>query len=597
MTDLWTESPDGRERDALWLHERFDSLVTAALREDDGAGCPQPSALIENVYASLAPSQDAHGRGRLVFLELASPLLRRVLVDRARNSNAFFDPHTTAAYCLFFNLHPGQFLAFDAEFGRLPELDLRLSRVVDLKLYGGMSDEEITGALDCELRNVKADWRLAKAWLYERLTSGPPTASPDPVVRTNGRETLWSLPSGTVVMRERDREGETWTTEQWPQVRELFYEAVQQDYSEQSAWLSSHCQNDNDLLGKLRLLLAADQRAHKFLEVGDQNTIDYTPADPFSHSLECGEVISGRFKILRFVDSGGMGEVYEAWDLELQERVALKTIRPELASSTSVIERFKREVRQARGISHPNVCRVYDLFSHGESSLHRVWFLTMELLEGETLLERIRRGPLDESEALDVVSQLVSGLAAAHRLGIVHRDLKSGNVMLVNEEAGRTRAVIMDFGLALDLSPETLIMPEASGQGTPDYMAPEQRHNGKVGTAADQYALGVVICEMLTRRRPRRKATATGGSELMALPENKEVPPTWQTGYSSLPASATRRPISRCDLCDLGAQAERSAQFVCVGWRSRRNRIGGFSHAVLARQAAAGTSYAGHFRE
>src|SRR5208282_5963095 len=117
-------------------------------------------------------------------------------------------------------------------------------------------------------------------------------------------------------------------------------------------------------------------------------------------SLDCGQVISGRFKILRFVDSGGMGEVYEAWDLELQERVALKTIRPEVASDPGVIESFKREVRQARGISHPNVCRVYDLFSHGESSVQRIWFLTMELLEGETLLENLRRrDPMSVEEA------------------------------------------------------------------------------------------------------------------------------------------------------------------------------------------------------
>ncbi len=227
------------------------------------------------------------------------------------------------------------------------------------------------------------------------------------------------------------------------------------------------------------------------------------------HSLTTGQIVAGRFEILRFINSGGMGEVYEAWDSDLRERIALKTIRPEIASSPSVIERFKREVKQARIISHANVCRVYEVFSHTQASGDRIWFLTMELLEGPTLLERLRReGTLPAEEALDLIEQMVAGLAAAHDLGIVHRDFKSSNVMLVNPGAEKTRVVITDFGLALNVLTERRGNLETTGGGTPQYMAPEQEHDGQVGLAADQYALGVVICEMLTGQRPSRPGSA-----------------------------------------------------------------------------------------
>jgi serine/threonine protein kinase len=200
-----------------------------------------------------------------------------------------------------------------------------------------------------------------------------------------------------------------------------------------------------------------------------------------------------------------MGEVYEAWDPDLRERIAVKTIRPEIAADPSVIERFKREVKQARVISHENVCRVYEVFSHTQPSGDRIWFLTMELLEGETLSGLLRRfGPLESAQALELIEQMIAGLAAAHDHGIVHRDFKSSNVMLVRTVLGKTRAVITDFGLALNISQERISLFEISGGGTPRYMAPEQQGDGAVGLSADQYALGVVICEMLTGELPER---------------------------------------------------------------------------------------------
>jgi hypothetical protein len=132
------------------------------------------------------------------------------------------------------------------------------------------------------------------------------------------------------------------------------------------------------------------------------------------HALVVGQIVAGRFEILRFINSGGMGEVYEGWDSVLGERIALKTIRPEIASSPFVIDRFKKEVKQARVISQVNVCRVYEVFSLAQSSGDRIWFLTMELLEGETLSHRLRRqGPIPVSLARTTLASFIAISRAA----------------------------------------------------------------------------------------------------------------------------------------------------------------------------------------
>ena len=257
-------------------------------------------------------------------------------------------------------------------------------------------------------------------------------------------------------------------------------------------------------------------------------TLSAVPRPPqrkTSQSFVPGQIVARRFEILRFLNSGGMGEVYEAWDSELRERVALKTIRPEIASSQSITDRFKQEVKQARVISHVNVCRVYEVFSHEQDSGDRIWFLTMELLEGRTLLECLREeGPFAPKEALELIEQMVAGLSAAHQLGIVHRDFKSSNVMLVRGREGQTRAVVTDFGLALNVLTKRQDVPGVPGQGTPSYMAPEQLGDDPVGFPADQYALGVVICEMITRRLPSRPDGAGG----VVLPRDHRLSRRWK---------------------------------------------------------------------
>src|SRR5262245_5541500 len=208
-----------------------------------------------------------------------------------------------------------------------------------------------------------------------------------------------------------------------------------------------------------------------------------------------------------------MGELFEAEDLELRERVALKTVLPGASANERAAQLFRREVHLARQVTHPNVCRIFDVYHHrspaADGTARDVLLLAMELLHGETLADRLhKQGRMSTAEALPLLRQMVAGLAAAHRVGVVHRDLKTSNVMLVAPtppEEG-PRAVITDFGLARrasDADVSGASISEAGGiSGTPAYMAPEQVMGGGISPATDIYALGVVVYEMVTGVRP-----------------------------------------------------------------------------------------------
>ncbi|HYX25183.1 MAG TPA: serine/threonine-protein kinase, partial [Thermoanaerobaculia bacterium] len=249
-----------------------------------------------------------------------------------------------------------------------------------------------------------------------------------------------------------------------------------------------------------------------------------------------GELLAGRYRVVRFIARGGMGEVFEVEDLELKERVALKTVRWEAAQDTVAVERFRREIQLARKVTHPNVCRIFDVSHHREEgSAEATIFLTMELLPGETLSQRLRRaGPMLPGEALGIASQIAAALDAAHHAGVIHRDLKPGNVVLVEGRgagAGRgPRAVVTDFGLArLDSGAEAaagqaLTLTGAAGVvGTPAYLAPEQVEGGEITSAADVFAFGIVLYEMLTGTVPflGENALSTAVKRLREAP----VPP------------------------------------------------------------------------
>ncbi len=203
-----------------------------------------------------------------------------------------------------------------------------------------------------------------------------------------------------------------------------------------------------------------------------------------------GRLLAGRYRIIALLGRGGMGEVYRADDLTLGQAVAMKFLPDEATRDEGLLERFRNEVRIARRVSHPNVCRVYDV-----GDVDGQTFFTMEYVDGEDLASLLRRiGRLPQDKALEIARQLCAGLSAAHTKGVLHRDLKPANIML----DGRGQVVITDFGLA-GLA-DNIRGPEVRS-GTPAYMAPEQIAGKEVSQRSDIYALGLVLYEVFTGKR------------------------------------------------------------------------------------------------
>src|SRR5215831_17697131 len=255
---------------------------------------------------------------------------------------------------------------------------------------------------------------------------------------------------------------------------------------------------------------------------------DATPGDEFERAHPAPVIgrLVGRYRIEEKLGEGGMGVVYRAFDTQLNRPVALKLIRPDSAGSVARA-RLWREARAAAGLNHPHVCQVYEI---GEDNGEL--FLTMELLDGEALSNRLSRGPIPCSEALEITVAILAALEAAHRGGLVHRDVKPSNVFLTPHGVK-----LLDFGLARltssqDGATETNLTVAGTVLGTPNYMAPEQVLGQTVDQRADLFAAGCVLFEMLAGKPPffgqstvrvfhaitsEQPATLTGSPAIMAV--------------------------------------------------------------------------------
>ena len=224
-------------------------------------------------------------------------------------------------------------------------------------------------------------------------------------------------------------------------------------------------------------------------------------------SLTTGACV-GPYEVLALLDTGGMGEVYRAKDTRLDRLVAIKTIRSSSSASPRQLERFKREARAISRISHPHICALFDI---GEQD--GVAFLVMELLEGETLATQMARGSLPLDRALAIAAEIAEALDAAHGHGVIHRDLKPGNIMLT-----RHGVKLLDFGLAKlgladvdedgrEVTKSLPLTEESTVLGTLPYMAPEQVEGRAADARTDIFALGVLLYEMVTTQRPFQGAS------------------------------------------------------------------------------------------
>ena len=222
---------------------------------------------------------------------------------------------------------------------------------------------------------------------------------------------------------------------------------------------------------------------------------------PFSHTktlqiptkeLPRGTTFAGRYQVIEEIGRGGMGVVYKAEDTRLKRTVALKFLPAELTSNVEAKERFVREAQAAAALDHPNICTVHEIDEAEEKT-----FISMAYIEGQSLKERIEKGPLEIDEALNITVQVADGLEEAHKKGVVHRDIKSANIMVT----GKGQAKIMDFGLA-KVAGGSLVTKEGTTMGTLAYMSPEQTRGEKTDNRTDIWSLGVVLYEMLSGQLP-----------------------------------------------------------------------------------------------
>jgi len=264
-----------------------------------------------------------------------------------------------------------------------------------------------------------------------------------------------------------------------------------------------------------------------------------------------GDVLGGRFEILALLGEGGMGQVFRARDRALDEEVALKFIRRQLAADPESLRQFKQEVKLARSITHPNICRIHEFLQMDGRT-----FLSMELVDGEPLDDLLQRsGPLPLEQARHIMAGICSGLEAAHARGVTHRDLKPGNILL---EHGSGRVVITDFGIARLADPGRREI-EAEVAGTPEYMSPEQAQGRPAGPAADVYSAGVILYEMLTGRLP-----ITGDTPVEVARRQVEQRPMPPRQYlPSIPAEL-ERVLLRCLAKDPRRRFQRARQLAAA---------------------------------
>jgi len=299
--------------------------------------------------------------------------------------------------------------------------------------------------------------------------------------------------------------------ERWQQIDTLFQAALARPESERAAFLSQACAGDEALRREVESLLIYAEKTEKVMERPAWEAVDWPPEDDLGL---IGETVA-HYRIVRKIGGGGQGVVYEGENLRLHKRVALKFLPDNYLKDQAALERFRREARAASACNHPNICVIHDIGDHEGRP-----FIVMELLEGQTLRERIADGLLPSGDVVELGMQIASGLEAAHAKGIVHRDIKPANIFISEFASGQLsqpgQAKILDFGLAkvaprgfaqaagqsLTISDEMILTSPGVAMGTVAYMSPEQALGEEMDERTDLFSLGVVLYEMATGSRP-----------------------------------------------------------------------------------------------
>ena len=280
-------------------------------------------------------------------------------------------------------------------------------------------------------------------------------------------------------------------SERWRRVEELLSAALERDPAEREGFLNTACSGDPSLRDEVASLLAAHDRHGPV----DRLAADVAPLGARLHTSAvslAGRAV-GHYRVLEQVGGGGMGVVYKALDTRLGRTVALKFLQARFGPDDSAAERFRLEARTVAALEHPNICTVHEIGETDDGQL----YLAMPLYDGETLQQRIARGPLPIAEAVTIAAQIARGLAKAHARGIIHRDIKPSNVFLTSDGVVK----LLDFGIA-KLADVTLTGSAGSPLGTVAYMSPEQARGERLDHRTDIWSLGVMLYEMLAGWRP-----------------------------------------------------------------------------------------------
>ena len=336
-------------------------------------------------------------------------------------------------------------------------------------------------------------------------------------------------------------------TERWRRIEELLAAAVDREPAARERFLDAACAGDSDLRREVDSLLAAHERSGALDRLASE-VASFAAELRGTAAMLAGRTI-GPYQVLEPVGDGGMGVIYKALDTRLGRTVALKFIKPRLDADVSAADRFRLEARAAGALEHPNICTIHDI---GETDDGRL-YLAMPLYDGETLEQRIARGPLAVAEAADIAVQVLRGLAKAHARGIIHRDIKPANVFITVDGVVK----LLDFGIA-KLADVSLTGPASRPLGTVAYMSPEQAHGTPVDHRTDLWSVGAVLYEMLSGRRPYPRGVPGATADLRSsLPpsltaERSDVPPALEQVVMK---ALERFPADRFTSADAFAQA------------------------------------------
>jgi RNA polymerase sigma factor (TIGR02999 family) len=470
------------------VYDELRNIAHSYLRNYRPGHTLQSTALVHEAYLRLKKQDAGQFANRAHFVAISAQLMRQILVEYGRRRRtAKRDGGERLMLEDALQLGHGKCMdvvSLDDALEELTKLDARQSQIVEMRFFGGLSIEETADVGGNLSSHRKREW----------LPRG------------------CGCTASLVGRRIHD-------PERWRQIKAILEDAG--DSAAGTARISIACSDDAEMRKELDSLLKSNEEVRSgFLH----STI---PPVTLIRGSRIGE-----YEVRTLVGSGGMGEVYRARDTRLDRDVAIKVLPAYLSSDRDRLRRFEQEAQATAALNHPNILSVFQF-----GSFEGAPYLVTELLDGETLRELIRRGPIAQRKAIDLATQIAQGLAAAHGKGIVHRDLKPENIFITRD--GRIK--ILDFGLAklIGLEPRHNVLTSADTEpgmimGTASYMAPEQVRGQAADNRSDIFAFGTIMYEMLSGKRAFRRETSADTMSAILKEDRLPLPETLSPALSRI---------------------------------------------------------------